>query len=129
MAERDCYPSAKRSKSNYKLCGHCNKELSAKIYKEHIRLYYDAANKLWVQDEFDGDNLSSSEFSSLDKFDVAVDYDTKNAESIGHNNRDHDSDNSDCNWEELLGLPNERGTTVEGIFNNYPNLISLNTCV
>lgn len=129
MAERVCeveYPSAKRSKPNYKVCGHCNKELRAKIYKEHKRLYYDAANKSWVKDIIDGDSLSSSEFSSLDEFDVAVDDNTENTESARQ--KDHDSDDSNCSWEEPLGPPEDSDTTVQGILNNYLDLI-LNTCV
>ena len=60
-------PFTKKIKPNYKLCGHCDKELSEKIFKEHKRLYYDLASKSWTRDESDECN-SSSEFSSLDEF-------------------------------------------------------------
>ena len=109
------YPSAKRSKPDYRVCGHCNKELSAKIYKKHKRLYYDATNKSWTKDISDEDNLSSSEFSSLDEFDVAVG-DNTDKHADGTRQLDHDSDDSDCNWEEPLGPPDESDTTDQGSY-------------
>lgn len=59
----------KRRRSNYFVCGHCNKELSKKIFKRHKSLYYDGNTKLWVT-EGDGEALSSSDFSSLDESEV-----------------------------------------------------------
>lgn len=116
MAERFCevdHPPAKRSKPNYQVCGHCNKELSAKIFKEHKRLYYDGTSKSWAKDVIDADNLSSSEFSSLDDFDVTVGDNTDNTGSAGQTH--HYSDDSDCIWEEPLRPPDENNATDQGI--------------
>ena len=90
-------PSTKRSKPNYKVCGHCHKELSLKIYKEHKRLYYKAVKKSWVEDnnnDEEGSDQSSSGFSSLDEFNVSVDGSIENVESTKHQDH-HDSDDSD----------------------------------
>lgn len=101
------YPSAKRSKPSYKVCGHCHKELSEKIYKDHKRLYYDAVKKTWAEDNPEGDGSdSSSEFSSLDEFDISVD---GSGESIKHQGP-NDSDNSDFIWEEPLRCPEADGS-------------------
>ena len=106
------YLPAKRNKPNYKVCEHCSKELSAKIYKEHKRLYYDPVNKSWAEDLIDGDDLSSSEFSSLDEFEFdTVGDNIENAESTRQEK--HDSDDSDCNWEDPLGPPDENDTTTD----------------
>ena len=98
----DC-PSAKRSKTNYRMCGHCHKELSIKIYKEHRRLYYDTANKSWVEDiesiDAHADDCSSSELSSIDDIDVAV--------SVGQGEHENqNSDDSDAFEEPMSSLEN-----------------------
>ena len=67
------HPSSKRSKVEYKICGHCWKELNMKIYKDHKKLYYDAIDKSWVQDgasDTQAGDLSSSDFSSIDDIDL-----------------------------------------------------------
>lgn len=58
----------KRRKLNYLICGHCNKELREKKFKEHRKLYYDSVKKLWITEI--EDNPSSSDFRSLDEFDL-----------------------------------------------------------
>ena len=75
--------------------------------------------KIYIRD---GDNLSSSEFSSLDEFDLALDDNTENADSTRQQEYD-----SECNWEEPLGSPAETDdTTDQGISGNCPDVI---TCV
>ena len=122
MDYHDCSSSAKRNKPNYKICGHCNKELSDKLYKEHKRLYYHVANKSWAKHISDGDDLSSSEFSSLDEFHLTVDDSMENADSTRPQEYD-----SDCNWEEPLAPPTENDTTdgkwYQGKFDNSLDLI------
>lgn len=72
--DRDC-PAPKSKKLAYKLCGHCNREVNEKIFKEHRRLYYDPTTKIWTresevtQDDHDDASLSS-ELESLDDLDL-----------------------------------------------------------
>ena len=81
-------PRSKRLKrsysSRYRLCGHCDRELSVKFYKEHRRLYYDSERDTWIKDIKEDSDCSSTEFSSVD--DVGA---TSHTESI----------DSDCNFQ------------------------------
>lgn len=73
MSRRQVYswlPIAKRSKTIYKVCGHCNRELSFKKYKEHKLLFFDESTQSWTKDLDSFNSGSSSEFSSLDDFDI-----------------------------------------------------------
>ena len=73
MAQRQVYsrlPIAKRSKASYKVCGHCNRELSAKKFKEHKLLFFDESTQSWTKDLNSYNSGSSSEFSSLDDFEI-----------------------------------------------------------
>lgn len=108
------YPSAKRSKPDYKICGQCHKELNLKIYKEHKRLYYDAVNKSWVEDDAQGDDQSSSDLSSIDDIDLLINCSSENA-TQGENQH---SDNSDFLWEEPLSTPEDtdEGTCKYSLF-------------
>ena len=88
--EASCTRSCKRRKcSNYNLCGHCNKEVNTKIYKEHKMLYYDAATKAWTKDDAEDD--LSSDLTSLDEFEVAV---------TSEGSVQYESDDLDDCWED-----------------------------
>ena len=52
-----------------KVCEHCGKYITLKIYKEHRRLFYNQSNKAWVKDQEEA--VSSSEISSIDEIDLA----------------------------------------------------------
>jgi len=74
MSERDTsFPLTKRRRC-YRLCEHCSKEVSIKIYKEHQWLFYDPVTKSWCKKQ---ENLSqsSSDLSSLDGYDLQSDFD------------------------------------------------------
>ena len=110
MAESDGTgesPCAKRRKANYKLCGHCDKELSMKIFKEHRRLYYDSANKSWIRDGND-DDISSSHFSSLEEYEFRVAETTATNIHVPYGDQSSDSESS---WEGHLDF----STTNQGI--------------
>ena len=49
----------------YRVCEHCDKEVSIKVYKEHKRLYFSTSTNSWTK-EYDDQHLSSSELSGLD---------------------------------------------------------------
>ena len=109
-------PSAKRNKikSDYKICGHCHKELNLKIYKDHKRLYYDPVNKSWVQDDncdAQGGDQSSSDFDSIDDIDLLINCSSENASNAIQVEHQH-SDDSNFRWEEPLGTPEntDKGT-------------------
>ena len=101
LAAKSEEPPPKRRKQTYKLCGHCNKELSNKIFKQHKMLYYDPATKKWTE-ELDNDNLSSSELESLDEF------------LIDENEPRPDSDATGCDsewgWDDPLTLESTSST-------------------
>ena len=67
-------PAVKKTKLSYKFCPHCCKEVSKKIYKEHKRLFYDSTKKIWTKEQLmlhNDDESCTSDFSSLDEFDLA----------------------------------------------------------
>lgn len=64
MAERA--PPTKRRR----VCEHCHKEVSIKIYREHKRLFYNENSKSWVIDRAEA--LSSTDISSVDELDLTV---------------------------------------------------------
>lgn len=71
-------PAVKKTKVYYyKFCPHCCKEVSKKIYKEHRRLFYDNSEKIWTKEKamcHNDDESCTSDFSSLDEFDMKGDY-------------------------------------------------------
>ena len=58
-------PVAKRART-YRMCEHCSKEVSVRVYKNHRRLYFNAASNTWTKED---QELSSSELSTVD-FDI-----------------------------------------------------------
>lgn len=87
---------ANRSKSNYKVCGHCYKELNVKIYKDHKSLYYVPVNKSWVQDvncDAQHSDQSRGDFSSIDDIDLC-------SSDIAIQGEHRHSGDSDFLWEE-----------------------------
>ena len=56
-------PLAKRRR----ICEHCNRELSIKLYKEHKRLYYDVSSMSWAKEK-----TASSDITSLDECELTV---------------------------------------------------------
>ena len=65
MAEKDVFSPFVKHKCSYRVCEHCSRELSVKIYREHKRLYYNPTTNTWAKDH---EELSqcSSELSSED---------------------------------------------------------------
>lgn len=110
-------PSAKRSKPDYKICGHWIE--FEDIYKEHKRLYYNAVNKSWVEDTSDvqGDDQSSSELSSIDDLDPSIDSSSENAINATEAEHPHSDGSDDFLWEEPLGTPEDidKGTSCRYI--------------
>ena len=51
-------------KRKYRVCQHCDKEVSVRVYKKHKRLYFSTSKNSWTKEE--DQHLSSSELSSLD---------------------------------------------------------------
>ena len=101
-------PSAKKSRLDYKVCGHCHKELNLKIYKEHKRLYYNPVSKSWVQLEDDkcdvqGSDESSSDLSSIDD---VIDFSSDNA-AQGEHVHQHSDESDEFLWEEPLSTPED----------------------
>jgi len=82
------FPAVKKTKFSYKICSHCCKEVSKKIYKEHRRLFYDNTKKIWAKEldklmlRTDEDSFTS-DFSSLDEFDVKGGY-LENTSGVDH---------------------------------------------
>ena len=61
----------KRSRYSYKVCGHCNRELSVKKYREHKRFHFQEDTQSWVKEIVNSDDGSATtEISSLDDFEV-----------------------------------------------------------
>lgn len=107
-------PTAKRTKSDYQICGHCHKELNIMIYKDHKRLYYDAVNRSWVQDDNSdahGGDESSCDFSSLEDIDLSINCSSENASNAIQGEHQH-SDDSGFLWEEPLGTPENKDKGV-----------------
>ena len=65
----------------YKLCSHCNKELTIKKYREHKNFFFQEETQTWIKelDESD-DGSGTSEMTSLDDFEV----DTIQLEALSH---------------------------------------------
>ena len=61
-------PLAKRRR----ICEHCNRDLSIKLYREHKRLYYAVSSMSWVKEKCDEQELSSSDITSLDECELTV---------------------------------------------------------
>ena len=57
-------PVAKR-RCMYRVCEHCGKEVSIRVYKEHKRLYYSTTTNSWTRVNCDIP-VSSSELSEVD---------------------------------------------------------------
>ena len=53
-----CKPTSTKRK---RVCEHCGKDITLKIYREHRRLFYNQSNKAWVKDQEEA--VSSSEIS------------------------------------------------------------------
>ena len=51
-----------------RVCEHCGKDVTLKIYREHKRLFYNQSKKAWVTDQEEA--VSSSEISSVDELDL-----------------------------------------------------------
>ena len=48
------------SLQSYDVCGHCNQIISEKVLKEHLRLYYDETNRVWITvEKFSASPVSS----------------------------------------------------------------------
>lgn len=107
-SESETVPAKKyKSSCKYRLCGHCNRELNRKIFKEHKRLYYDETRKLWIK-ERNYDEVSSSDFSSLDELDL-IELEGQLVESTNQSDRNLDSDEM---MEDDIGYNRESKSTV-----------------
>ena len=64
----------KRSKFSYKLCSHCNKELTIKKYREHKSFFFQEETQMWFKELDESDDGSITiEMTSLDNFEVDSD--------------------------------------------------------
>ena len=100
------YLAPKRSKCTYKVCPHCNRDLSIKKYKEHRRLFFDEDMQSWVQD-FDTDldrHSTSSEFSSLDDFEIG----------FGSSTEKPNDPPSEDSFEDPLSTSDDEGLNAHG---------------
>ena len=63
--------ATKRRKFSYKLCSHCNKELTIKKYREHKSFFFQEEMQTWIKelDESD-DGSGTTKMTSLDDFKV-----------------------------------------------------------
>lgn len=57
-------PVRKRKCTLYRVCEHCDKEVSMRVYKEHKRLYFSTSTNTWTKENKAAN--SSSELSGLD---------------------------------------------------------------
>lgn len=69
-------------KKVYRVCPHCDSEVSTKIFKQHRRLYYDYSTKSWTKEN--EEDVSSSDISSVEEY-------------VCHNNSNSESD---IDWDE-----------------------------
>ena len=102
MAERA--PPTKRRR----VCEHCRKEVSIKIYREHKRLFYNESSKSWVIDSAEA--LSSTDISSVDELDLTV---ISNDGKSATNGSDGDIQWDENSSDEGRDSENSRGSLIK----------------